>query len=89
MLLFRAPAPWGCIYMPLAPPLLRPSSSLASHLQKAKKKPIAKLTAAELGVDISPRVEVMGVTDPPTREAGSKVADVDELLEKLKSKGVI
>ncbi len=40
-------------------------------------------------MDISPHVEVMGVADPPTREAGSKVADVDELLEKLKSKGVI
>ena len=40
-------------------------------------------------MDISPRVEVMGVTDPPTREAGSKVADVDELLGKLKGKGVI
>ena len=32
---------------------------------------------------------MMDVTDPPTREAGSKVADMDELLEKLKSKGVI
>lgn len=40
-------------------------------------------------MDISPRVEMTDVTDPPTREAGSKVADVDELLEKLKSKGVI
>lgn len=53
-------------------------------MQKAKKKPIDKKTAQDLGVDISPRIEVVSVVDPPTREAGVKVKDVDELLTKLK-----
>lgn len=59
------------------------------YLQKAKKKPIEKTTAAELGVDLTPRIEVLTVEDPPTRDAGFKVKDVDELLTKLKSLGRI
>ena len=59
------------------------------HQQKAKKKPLAKLTPQELGVDVAPRLSVLSVEDPPTREAGSKVADVDELITKLKDVGVI
>ena len=58
-------------------------------LQKAKKKPLAKLTPQELGIDVAPRLSVLSVEDPPTREAGSKVADVDELISKLKDVGVI
>ena len=59
------------------------------HWQKAKKKPLSKVTPAELGVDIAPRLTVLSVEDPPTREAGSKVADVDELIMKLKDAGVV
>ncbi len=58
-------------------------------LQKAKKKPLSKTTPSELGVDTTPRLTVLSVEDPPTREAGSKVADVDELITKLKDVGVI
>ena len=45
------------------------------------------LTPSDLNVDISPRLKILEVTDPPTREAGSKVADVDELITKLKEAG--
>ena len=58
-------------------------------LQKAKKKPMATMTPSDYNVDISPRLKVLGVSDPPTREAGSKVADVDELITKLKEAGSI
>ena len=40
-----------------------------------------------LGVDITPRIEVLKVEDPPVREAGIKVGDVDELVTKMKDKG--
>lgn len=45
------------------------------------------IAPADLNVDISPRLKILGVTDPPVREAGSKVADVDELITKLKEAG--
>ena len=43
----------------------------------------------ELGVDIKPRLQILSVEDPPVRQAGSTVADVDELISKLKEAGVI
>ena len=61
-------------------------------LQKAKKKPLAKVDPKELGVDpthYQKKLNVLSVEDPPTREAGSKVADVDELVSKLKEAGVV
>ena len=58
-------------------------------LQKAKKKPMAKKTAADLGVDLTPRHEVLSVEDPPVREAGIKVETVEDLVGKLKQSGVI
>ena len=57
--------------------------------QKAKKKPIAKKTAADLGVDLTSTIEILKVEDPPTREAGQKVENVDELIVKLKDSGCI
>ena len=56
--------------------------------QKAKKKPMEKLNPSDLGVDIAPRLEVVRVEDPPVRQAGSKVENVDELISKLKEAGV-
>ncbi|KAG2130670.1 uncharacterized protein EDB93DRAFT_1255804 [Suillus bovinus] len=58
------------------------------NIMKAKKKPVEKLTVAELGVDIAPRLETIEVTEPPKRVGGGKVANVDELLAKLKEAGV-
>ena len=64
-----------------------PDHVIISCLQKAKKKPMTVLTPSELNVDVTPRLKILEVTDPPTREAGSKVADVDELISKLKEAG--
>ena len=63
-----------------------------TSMQKAKKKPMAKLDPKDLGVDpahYQQKLKVLSVEDPPTREAGSKVADVDELISKLKETGVV
>lgn len=63
-----------------------------THLQKAKKKPLEEINSDTLGVDMADlckRQEVISVKDPPIREAGSKVADVDELVSKLKEAGTI
>lgn len=54
------------------------------NLMMAKKKPIQTLAAAELGVDAGPRLTQRQVADPPARKAGSKVASVQELVEKLR-----
>lgn len=54
------------------------------NLMMAKKKPIETIKAAELGVDASPRLKQLKVADPPARKAGSKVASVHELVEKLR-----
>ena len=54
------------------------------NLMMAKKKPIETIKAAELGVDASPRLKQLKVADPPVRKAGSKVANVHELVEKLR-----
>lgn len=54
------------------------------NLMMAKKKPIQTIAAAELGVDAGPRLTQRQVADPPARKAGSKVASVQELVEKLR-----
>ncbi|KAI1303033.1 Electron transfer flavoprotein subunit beta [Halotydeus destructor] len=69
--------------------LNEPRYATLPNIMKAKKKPIDKRTAADLGVDLSPRIQVISVEDPPTRQAGVKVKDVDELLSKLKEAGRI
>ncbi|KAG2065786.1 electron transfer flavoprotein, beta subunit [Suillus decipiens] len=58
------------------------------NIMKAKKKLVEKLTAVELGVDLTPRLETIQVTEPPKRVGGGKVANVDELLAKLKEAGI-
>jgi electron transfer flavoprotein beta subunit len=54
---------------------------------KAKKKPIEKLTPDTLGVDLTPRLETIKVSEPPKRVGGTKVANVDELVARLKEAG--
>jgi electron transfer flavoprotein beta subunit len=56
---------------------------------KAKSKPLAVKTPEELGVDITRRLEVLKVAEPPKRQAGDKVGSVDELIGKLKTLGVV
>jgi len=67
--------------------LNEPRYATLPNIMKAKKKKIEKMTAGDLGVDLDPRIEVISVDEPPVREAGVKVADVDELVGKLKDKG--
>merc|ERR1711890_150018 len=67
--------------------LNEPRYATLPNIMKAKKKKVAKMTPKDLGVDLAPRIQVLDVSDPPVREAGSVVADVDELVAKLKEKG--
>jgi electron transfer flavoprotein beta subunit len=69
--------------------LNEPRFASLPNIMKAKKKPIDMKTPADYGVDITPRLSVVKVTEPKKREAGEKVADVDALIAKLKSVGAI
>ena len=55
------------------------------NIMKAKKKPLEVIKPEALGVDIAPRFKTLKVEEPPKRSSGIKVADVKELLEKLKN----
>jgi electron transfer flavoprotein beta subunit len=69
--------------------LNEPRYASLPNIMKAKSKPLATKTPADYGVDTSPRLSVLKVTEPSKRQAGVKVADVDELVGKLKSLGVV
>jgi len=69
--------------------LNEPRYATLPNIMKAKKKKIAKMKTGDLGVDVTPHFEVVEVNDPPTREAGIKVDNVDSLIEKLKEAGRI
>ncbi len=56
---------------------------------KAKKKPIEKFVPEDLGVDFTPQIETVKVTEPPSRVGGVKVANVDELIGKLKEASIL
>ena len=59
------------------------------NIMKAKKKPLEILKPDALGVDIAPRLKTIKVEEPPKRSAGVKVADVKELIAKLKNEARI
>lgn len=59
------------------------------NIMKAKKKPLDVKKPDDFGVDVSPRLKVVSTAEPPGREAGVKVADVAELVSKLKADGVL
>ncbi|PAV16879.1 electron transfer flavo beta subunit [Pyrrhoderma noxium] len=68
--------------------LNEPRYASLPNIMKAKKKPIEKLQASDLGIDLTPRLETIRVSEPPKRVGGGKVANVDELVAKLKEAGV-
>ena len=68
--------------------LNEPRYASLPNIMKAKSKPLAQKKPEDYGVDISPRLETLKVSEPPVRQAGVKVADVDELVAKLKAMGV-
>jgi electron transfer flavoprotein beta subunit len=68
--------------------LNEPRYASLPNIMKAKSKPLANKTPADYGVDTTPRLKTVTVKEPPKRSAGVKVADVDELVAKLKAMGV-
>jgi electron transfer flavoprotein beta subunit len=58
-------------------------------IMKAKKKPLASIPVAELGVDIAPKVKMVKYTEPAARKAGVKVDSVDALVTKLKTEAKV
>ena len=59
------------------------------NIMAAKKKPLEKLSPADLAVDISPRLNTVKFAEPKARQAGVKVTDVAELVEKLKNEAKV
>ncbi|NJR79717.1 electron transfer flavoprotein subunit beta/FixA family protein [Sphingomonas corticis] len=68
--------------------LNEPRYASLPNIMKAKSKPLAQKTAADYGVDVTARVKTLKVAEPAKRTAGVKVADVDELVNRLKSMGI-
>jgi len=68
--------------------LNEPRYASLPNIMKAKSKPLEQKTPDDYGVDIAPRLKTLKVVEPPVRQAGIKVADVDELVAKLKALGV-
>ena len=68
--------------------LNEPRYASLPNIMKAKSKPMAQKTPADYGVDMTPRHTVLKVVEPGKRQAGAKVADVDELVMKLKAMGI-
>jgi electron transfer flavoprotein beta subunit len=65
--------------------LNEPRYAKLPNIMKAKKKPLETLTPDDLGVDVAPRLETLKVSEPPVRQGGIKVPDVDTLIDKLKN----
>jgi electron transfer flavoprotein beta subunit len=65
--------------------LNEPRYASLPNIMKAKKKPIDKKTVADLGIDITPRLEVVTTEEPEARKAGVIVSSVEELVDKLKN----
>ena len=70
--------------------LNEPRYASLPNIMRAKKKPFEIKTPGDYGVDVTPRLTVVSVTEPPARKAGVIVASVAELVDKLKNEaGVI
>jgi len=68
--------------------LNQPRYASLPNIMKAKSKPLDTKTPADFGVDTAPRLKTIKVSEPPVRQAGIKVADVDELVAKMKALGI-
>ncbi|CAO3359445.1 electron transfer flavoprotein subunit beta/FixA family protein [Azospirillum palustre] len=69
--------------------LNEPRYASLPNIMKAKKKPLEEKTAANYGVDVTPRLTIVNTREPEGRKAGIKVGSVDELVAKLKETGVV
>ena len=68
--------------------LNEPRYASLPNIMKAKSKPLATKSPADYGVDTAPQLKTLKVSEPPVRQAGIKVPDVDALVAKLKELGV-
>lgn len=69
--------------------LNEPRYASLPNIMKAKRKPLETVTPADLGVDVSPRVEVLKVIEPSARAAGVKVSSATELVDKLRNEAKV
>ena len=69
--------------------LNEPRYASLPNIMKAKQKPLETIDSATLGVDTTPRLKMIGLTDPPKRSGGIRVASVDELISKLKNEAKV
>ncbi len=69
--------------------LNEPRYASLPNIMKAKKKPMDEKTPADYGVDVAPRLEIISTTEPAARAAGEMVGSVEELVSKLKEKGLV
>jgi electron transfer flavoprotein beta subunit len=69
--------------------LNEPRYATLPNIMKAKKKPLDTVKPADLGVDVAPRMTTLKVVEPPKRQAGIRVADVAELVAKLKNEAKV
>ena len=69
--------------------LNEPRYATLPNIMKAKKKPLETVKPADLGVDVAPRLATVSVTEPPKRSAGVKVADIAQLVDKLKNEAKV
>ena len=69
--------------------LNEPRYATLPNIMKAKKKPLETVTPEALGVDVAPRLATLKVTEPPKRKGGGRVADVKELVAKLRNEAKV
>jgi len=65
--------------------LNEPRYATLPNIMKAKKKPLETVKPADLGVEVAPRLATLKVSEPAQRKAGEMVADVAQLVDKLKN----
>jgi len=69
--------------------LNEPRYATLPNIMKAKKKPLETVKPADLGVEVAPRLATLKVSEPPKRSAGVRVADVAQLVDKLKNEAKV
>jgi electron transfer flavoprotein beta subunit len=69
--------------------LNEPRYATLPNIMKAKKKPLETTSATALGVDVTPRLATLRVVEPPKRKGGGRVADVAELVGKLRNEAKV
>jgi electron transfer flavoprotein beta subunit len=68
---------------------LKAAYATLPNIMKAKKKPLETVKPDSLGVDVTPRLTTLKVVEPPKRKGGGKVADVAQLVDKLRNEAKV